>query len=84
MTFPNRNCMVDDLVRNYNLKGKTLNSIIDLLGQPQYALERTMEIGYKIKEDFGSDIDPIYTKTLFIRFDSNTLVESVEIKEWRK
>jgi hypothetical protein len=84
MSFPNRNCMVDDLVHNYNLKGKTLNKIIHLLGEPQYPIDSTMEIGYKVEEDFESDIDPVYTKILSIRFDSDTLVENVEIEEWKK
>ena len=84
MTFPNRNAMVDDVAQNYNLKGKTLNDITGLLGQPQYPLDSTMEIGYKIDEDYGTDIDPIYTKTLLIQFDKDTTVKNVEIKEWKK
>jgi hypothetical protein len=84
MTFPNRNCMVDDLVQNYNLKEKRLNQIIDLLGEPQYPLDSTLEMGYKIEEEFGSDIDPIYTKTLLIQFNRDTLVKGFEIKEWKK
>ena len=84
MTFPNRNAMVDDVVQNHNLKGKTLNDITGLLGQPQYPLDSTMEIGYKIDENYGTDIDPIYTKTLLIQFDKDTTVKNVEIKEWKK
>src|SRR5438045_2341099 len=47
MSFPNRNCMVDDLVLNYHLKGKPINEIINLLGEPQYPIDSTMEMGYK-------------------------------------
>lgn len=81
MTFPNRNNMIDDLVNNYNLKGKTFKEVTDLLGQPQYSSSSTMDVGYKIDEDYGSDIDPVYTKTLFIQFNKDTLVNDIKIRE---
>ncbi len=84
MTFPNRSYMVDDLIKNRNFKGKNLNSVVNLLGQPQYALDSGMEIGYKIEEDFGSDIDPVYTKTLLVHFDKDTTVDTIRLKEWEK
>ncbi|MEO8109863.1 MAG: hypothetical protein ABI594_07530 [Ginsengibacter sp.] len=84
MTFPNRNAMVEDLLKNYDLKGKTFNDITNLLGQPQYPLNSIMEIGYKIEEDYGNDIDPIFTKTLFIQFDKDTIFKTFGIKEWKK
>lgn len=84
MTFPNRDAMVDDLSKNYDFKGKTFNDITNLLGQPQYPLNNIMEIGYKIEEDYGNDIDPVFTKTLLIQFDKDTIFKTFEIKEWKK
>ncbi|HLP35646.1 hypothetical protein [Lacibacter sp.] len=84
MTFPNRKSMVDDLSKNIPLKGKSYQDIVSLLGQPQHSLDSTMNIGYKIDEDYGSDIDPIYTQTLLLHFDQDSTVKSFEVKEWKK
>ncbi|TMI62589.1 MAG: hypothetical protein E6H07_14335 [Bacteroidetes bacterium] len=84
MTFPKRKSMVDDLTKNIPLKGKSYQDIISLLGQPQHSLDSTMNIGYKIDEDYGNDIDPIYTQTLLLHFDKDSTVNSFEVKEWKK
>lgn len=84
MTFPKRKSMLDDLTKNISLKGKTYQDIVLLLGQPQYPIDSTMEIGYKIDEDYGSDIDPIYTQTLLLKFDKDSIVKSFEVQEWKK
>lgn len=84
MTFPNRKAMIDDLTKNIPLKGKSYQDIISLLGQPQYSLDSSMEIGYNIDEDYGSDIDPIYTRSLLLHFDKDSTVKSFEVKEWKK
>jgi hypothetical protein len=84
MTFPNRKLLLEDLTQHYQLKGKSYNDIIKLLGQPQYSLDSTMGIGYKIDEKYKSDIDPIYTKTLLFYFNKDTTVENYKIQEWKK
>lgn len=84
MTFPNRKSMVDDLTKNIPLKGKSYQQIISLLGQPQHPLDSTMNIGYKIDEDYGSDIDPISTQTLLLHFDKDSTAKSFEVQEWKK
>ena len=84
MTFPNRKVMIDDLVKNYHLKGKTLNQIEELLGQPQSKLDSTFKIFYDVDVNYGSDIDPIYSKTLLIEFDKDTIVKAFEVQEWKK
>ena len=84
MTFPNRKYMIDDLVRNYQLKGKRYSEIIELLNEPQGKLDSTLQIFYDIDVDYGSDIDPVYTKTLSIIFDKDTVVKSFEVQEWKK
>ena len=44
MTFPNRKHMIDDLVKNYQLKGKKYSEIVELIDKPQSKLDSTMEI----------------------------------------
>ena len=84
MTFPNRKYMIDDLIKNYQLKGKAYKDIVKLLGQPQSNLDSTLQIFYDIDVDYGSDIDPVYTKTLFVQFDKDSTVTSYKVNEWKK
>jgi len=84
MTFPNRKYMIDDLVKNYQLKGKNYNEIVELLDQPQSKLDSTMEIFYDIDVDYGWDIDPVYSKTLTILFDKDTVVKDFKVNVWKK
>ncbi len=84
MSFPNRDAMLDDLLENQDLKQKSYLQIVELLGNPQFKLDSTMEIGYAIDEDYGTDIDPVYVKTLVIQFDQDTLVRGFKVDEWRK
>ena len=84
MTFPNRKHKIDDLVKNYQLKGKKYSEIVELPDKPQSKLDSTMEIYYNIDVDYGFDIDPIYLKTLSITFDKDTLVKSFEVNVWKK
>ena len=84
MTFPNRKNMIDDLVQNYQLKGKTYQELTELLGRPQSRLDSTLQVYYDIDIDYGFDIDPVYTKTLSIQFDKDTVVRKYEVQEWKK
>ena len=84
MAFPNRKYMIDDLVKNYQLKGKKYSEIVELLNEPQSKLDSTMQIFYDIDVDYGSDIDPIYSKILLITFDNDTVVKSYEVHFWKK
>ena len=84
MTFPNRKYMIDDLIQNHQLKGKTYHDLVKLLGQPQSEIDSTLQVFYDIDVDYGWDIDPVYTKTLSIVFDKDTIVKSFEVQEWKK
>ncbi|MBZ5857754.1 hypothetical protein [Flavihumibacter profundi] len=84
MTFPNRNSMLSDLTDNYNLKTMSYSQVIRLLGQPQYVQENGSVIQYDIDKKYGTDIDPVYIKTMTVSFNTNLTVQKVEIKEWRK
>ena len=84
MTFPNRKLMIDDLANNFKLKGKKYEEIVDLLGQPQGKGDNDLQIFYDIDVKYGSDIDPVYTKTFNFQFDKDSIVKTVEVKEWKK
>ena len=86
-TFPNRKYMIEDLLNNYQLKGKSYRQIIELLGQPivtPLKSERISEILYSVEIEFGQDHALNHTKTLSLRFNPDTIVQEYKIIEWRK
>ena len=84
MTFPNRKSMIDDLTNSFQLKGKRYKEIIELLGQPQGKGDNDLKIFYDIEVDYGSDIDPVYSKTLTFQFDKDSIVTTFKVEEWKK
>jgi hypothetical protein len=84
MSFPHRKFMIKDLTQNVPLKGMKYPDVLELLGPPQYPWDHVMKIQYVVEDDFGSDIDPVYSQTLILRFTMDSLVRSVEVEEWKK
>jgi hypothetical protein len=76
--------MIDDLTKNYALKGKKYHEIVELLNIPQGKGDNDLQIFYDVDVDYGSDIDPVYSKTLCIQFDKDSIVEMFEVEEWKK
>ncbi|MBO9681468.1 MAG: hypothetical protein J7502_02140 [Flavisolibacter sp.] len=76
--------MIDDLVQNYQLRGKTYHQLVELLGPPQSKFDSTLRVYYNIDVDYGSDIDPVYMKILSIEFNKDTIVRNYEVQEWKK
>jgi len=84
MFYSNRKFMIDDLVKNYQLKGKKYRDIVELLGAPESNLDSTLQIFYEIDVDYGTDIDPVYSKSLVIIFDKDIVVKRFEVEIWKK
>jgi len=82
--YPRRDNMIDDLIKNRKLKGLTYKQMIELLGDPQGNAQDSIGVYYQIVEDFGSDIDPVYTKNLSIEFNKDSIINKVKIEEWKK
>jgi len=82
--FPphSRKAMLKYLQSNYKLIGQKRTQLIELLGEPDYADDSS--VAYKIEEIFGSDIDPIYTKTLEIKLNQYEAVQAVDVRVWKK
>lgn len=83
ISFPNREGMVDNLKDSGILKGMHKSNVIELLGIPEFT-DREGSIGYDIITDFGSDIDPVYTKTFVINFNSDSIVDYCGTQVWKK
>jgi len=84
-TYPYRDAMLNDLLANYHLKGITYHQLTKLLGEPgRWENVNIDSPYYVINTDYGHDIDPVYTKTLTIYLDKDSVVTNYEVKEWKK
>lgn len=89
-TYPHRKDMLDDLLENYPLKDKTVQETLELLGLPDnYCDHNPYEMTYRVVEDYGLNIDPVYTSYLVFYLDqSDTLINDstritkVEVREF--
>jgi hypothetical protein len=83
-TPPYRKKMLKDLTSNHKLVGLKYSEIISLLGAPNFHDSASASFGYDIVIDYGSDIDPVYTKTLEFIFSKDSTITSFKIDEWKK
>lgn len=82
--YEHREKMVNDLTKNHLRKGMTYEELVNMLGTPEnYADMEINTIVYTIMEYYGSNIDPIETKTLRIKLTKDSLVEDYKIIHWK-
>ena len=58
------------------------SQVVKLLGIPDNVDDSS--IFYKVVEDYGSDIDPVYTKQLELTLKPDQSVREVKVNEWKK
>jgi hypothetical protein len=75
--YPEREKMLNDLMESH-LNKIHYNSAIKLLGNPDAVAGSVLS--YNILTDYGSDIDPVYTKNLDISF-KDSIVNHIKIVE---
>lgn len=74
--------MLEDLTKNYKLKGLKYSELIELLGIPD--AKDSISLSYKIVVDYQKEIDPVYTKDLEFAFSKDSIITSFKINEWKK
>ncbi|MBT1689142.1 hypothetical protein [Dawidia soli] len=74
--------MLSDLLSSRKLVGLKYADVIALLGTPDGI--DSSSVSYEIEIDYGSDIDPIYRKDLYLFTTRDSIISSYEIKEWKK
>ena len=79
---PNRKTMIKDLLTNYQIVGLKCSQLTDTLGDPDF--KEDFSFGYRIEENYGNDIDPVYSKDLVFYFSTDSTITSYEVKEWKK
>lgn len=73
--------MLNDLITSRKLVGLNYHQLIMLLGSPDHTDVNSMT--YRIVVDYGSDIDPVYSKDLEFLYSKDSVVTSFEVKEWK-
>jgi hypothetical protein len=82
--YPFRELMLEDIVENKRLIGLKYQAVIDSLGPSEnYTDENENELWYPVTVDYGTDIDPVYTKHLTVTLNNDSTVERVETREWK-
>jgi hypothetical protein len=79
-----REKMIGDLIKSELLIGIKFDSVVNLLGNEfyKYESETNRKVTFTIKESYGFDIDPLFTKDLIVEIDKKTeRILSVEYSE---
>ena len=80
--YPNRDKMLNDLIKNHKLKGLTYRQLVEQIGEPEQNVSGDSNtVYYNIVTDYGHDIDPIYSKTLQLGFDKDSIIIDFKIIE---
>ncbi|MBT1711421.1 hypothetical protein KK062_24475 [Fulvivirgaceae bacterium PWU5] len=77
-----RGDMLNDLLSNHKLVGLKYSNVISLLGIPDGV--DSSSLSYEMEVAYGSDIDPVYRKDLYLFTTRDSIISSYEIKEWKK
>lgn len=84
-SYPNRERMLNDLMENYKIKGLKYSELVNLLGEPEIeTTSKSISANYNIVTDYGSDIDPVYVKTLVISLNIDSVAQSCTVLNWKK
>ncbi len=83
--YNHREFMIQDLQKNYLKKGMKFIEVEKLLGENQYEPESdSIQLQYEIYTNYGNDIDPVETKTLFVNFNADSTLVNTRIDHWNK
>lgn len=78
--YPYRDAMLNDLLTTYQLKGMSYKQLTKLLGEPQRWENLNIDSPYyNIITDYGDDIDPVYTKTLIIYLNKDSIITNYKV-----
>ncbi|MGO4771133.1 hypothetical protein ACEN2I_05685 [Flavobacterium sp. W22_SRS_FK3] len=80
-----REFMIKDLKENYLKPGIKYKEVGKLLGENyNERSEDSIQLQYEIYTDFGTDIDPVETKTFIVNFNSDSIFVNTRIDHWSK
>lgn len=83
--YNHRELMIQDLKQNYLKPEMKYNDVEKLLGENyNERSEDSIQLQYEIYTDFGTDIDPVETKTFIVNFNSDSVFINAKIDHWSK
>lgn len=79
LDYPQRDDIVDDLIKNHHIKGLTYRQVIDSLGAPQQW--DTLQVAYQILDNTSNyhRKNPVRKKSLILHFSKDSVVTRFEI-----
>ena len=84
-SFPNREKMLNDLMKNYKIKDLKYSELINLLGKPEIrTTSESISAVYNIKTEYGNDIDPVYVQELNISLNADSVTQNCTLTNWKK
>jgi hypothetical protein len=84
-TFEYRDAMLNDLLKNYHLKGRNISDMEKIFGpidEHNFSDEKNLLIFEVLQKWCG--IDPIYTKYLNLEFNQSGIIDSVYVTEYKR
>ena len=81
-SHPNREDMLEDLIKHHKIKGLTYHQLIDSLGQPGNYGDTKDSIYYDIIVNYGY-LDPKSGKYLAIGFNKDSIATGFRVVEWK-
>ncbi|MGQ7944418.1 hypothetical protein [Flavobacterium sp. WC2509] len=85
LDYNHRELMIEDLSKNYLKPGMKFADTEKLLGKKQLSDEKdSLQLQYEIYTYYGSDIDPIETKTLIVNFSADSTLTNIRVDHWEK
>jgi len=79
LQFPLRDDIVDDLIKNYKLKGLTYKEVHHLLGYPNWSDSTKHEFYYQIIEKHNNMRQPDHIKNLVFYMTKDSIVTRFEV-----
>jgi hypothetical protein len=79
--YPERDAMLDNLLKEHPLKGLKYQEMVALLGKPRE--NDSVSVYYNVKVKFDP-VNPIYAKDLVCYFNKDSVITRITIKEWKK
>lgn len=76
-----REKMLGDLLENHKLIGLKYSQMEKLMGLPDG--KDSNSAYYRIVVEYGSDIDPVYTKNLIFQFSKDSTIISTKVNNWK-
>jgi hypothetical protein len=80
-----RESMLEDVVKNYQLKGKSIQQLRNMFGELDIFYEKMgCQIQFNIITEFGANIDPIYSKDLIFKLNADSIIVDVHVTEFKR